>query len=845
MIKTFQRIFYIFLGLVFLIFIGILFNFYNNQKFPFRKLNYSNDDVEKICKNISPDVYEFFYNDHFFFELPPIKNDTEYIDSFSEIIELKLKKKSFFKKYFKFYSKYFVFILISFSLFIFWINCIIFGIIFKCKKCCNCCENKKLKDFSLFSIIIVLSINFFFSIITILSLKKLNKKNNNISCSILKLINEIKEGQNINTNFKWTGIKNIRNLIQNLDTLSPKLVNQISNYKQNITDLNNKYNIYINELFNVYQKVKTMSTDNYIKDINLAGSYKNKFSNNPVKLIPSFMLKYGPHSEINTTLYFVKYEMDLLKNNLTYINEAIKETFDNKDFKNELNYIQNDLLTFENTIEIINNQIIIPWYNKHKNNTKYIKFLFLIDILYIVFDLILIISLFILNSKYLSELKISLTILIHIFWNLLSILIIIGFTIGIIVVIFGKEDKDLINLINMITKSENIFSENPKIIPDLHEDGKSNIDICLNGNGDLTNDIFGKTGNYLHDLLSIETYLNSSIIYLKEREYPMAIEKFEKYITDNNLIIEFMEIPYYIFHPNQHLYQYNENESIDFKKSINEINEVLSIMCPGKSLIDKWTTTRICPNYYNLHSSRLEELLSGKYFIYLYTEDWWEINPDILYSRYSSSCYPINSFGYSINQYEASKEFYQMFKNVFIKNKSYMKNWVLLNKNIPSSPITYNDIVRNAFKDIQDDLIKYLHSALDIIIPIRKFFLNNINIGNFDSMLNCDFVKTNLNFLLRIYYDLGNDVYNNGIYLTINSFILCFGIIFIIINVNLTYTENYKKNKNVIIKKNQRDINKLKSKKFEYIFESMMRINKRQKPNKEIEIDSKSIFVNN
>ena len=167
MIKTFQRIFYIFLGLVFLIFIGILFNFYNNQKFPFRKLNYSNDDVEKICKNISPDVYEFFYNDHFFFELPPIKNDTEYINSFSEIIELKLKKKSFFKKYFKFYSKYFVFILISFSLFIFWINCIIFGIIFKCKKCCNCCENKKLKDFSLFSIIIVLSINFIFSIITI------------------------------------------------------------------------------------------------------------------------------------------------------------------------------------------------------------------------------------------------------------------------------------------------------------------------------------------------------------------------------------------------------------------------------------------------------------------------------------------------------------------------------------------------------------------------------------------------------------------------------------------------------------------------------------------------------
>ena len=847
MIKKFRTIFLIVLIFVFVFFIVTLFCFYNYHYFSFRKLSYSNEDVEKICKDISSDVYEFFYNENFFFDLPPIKNDTKYIDSLTEIIDLKLKKNSYFKKYFKFYLPYFAFLLISIFFFIIWIICIIFGIFFKCKKCCECCTNTKLKDYSLFLIIIFLSINCIFSTLTISSLKKLNKKYNNISCSILKLINEIKEGQNINLNFKWTGIKSIRNLIQILDTLSPKLVNQINNYNQNISDLNNKYNYYINELNNVYHKVKTMhSSMNYLNNINLAGSYKNKFTN-PVQLIPSFMIKYGPYSKSETTLYFVKNEMDLLKNNLTYIDKAIKETFANNNFKNELNDIENNLLIFENTIELINNQIIIPWYNKHKYNSKYLKLIMpIICTLFISFDIILILFLFILKSKCSSESSTSLKIFIHICWNLLYLLMIIGFTIGIIVIIFGIENKDLISTINTITKSDNIFSENPKIIPNL-DDGKSNIDICLNGNGDLTNDIFGKTGNYLHDLLSIETYLNSSIILLNERKYPVTIEKFEKYITDNNLIIEFMEIPYYRFINNKDLFDYKENESIDLKKSINEINEIVSHKCGVYKSIDKWTTTKICPNYLYLHSSRLHIDKEGKYFIYLYTVDWWEIDDTQLYSRYSDSCNIENSFGYTNSQRKASKDFYKMFKEVYKENKRYMENFVLLSKNIPSNPVTYNDIVRNAFMNIKNDLIKYLYSSLDIIIPIRKFFLQNINKGNFDSMLNCNFVKNNLNFLLKIYYDLGNDIYINGIIFTISSSFLFLGIIFIIINVNLTNPEINpeinRKDNNVNIRENKIDLAKEKSKKFQYVFESMMKINKRLKANREGEIDSKSIFI--
>jgi hypothetical protein len=92
MSKKLRRIFFIYFVFILVFFIGIFFCFYNYHYFSFRKLSYSNEDVEKICKDISSDVYEFFYNENFFFDLPPIKNDTNYIDSLTEIIDLKLKK---------------------------------------------------------------------------------------------------------------------------------------------------------------------------------------------------------------------------------------------------------------------------------------------------------------------------------------------------------------------------------------------------------------------------------------------------------------------------------------------------------------------------------------------------------------------------------------------------------------------------------------------------------------------------------------------------------------------------------------------------------------------------------
>ncbi len=73
-----------------------------------------------------------------------------------------------------------------------------------------------------------------------------------------------------------------------------------------------------------------------------------------------------------------------------------------------------------------------------------------------------------------------------------------------------------------------------------------------------------------------------------------------------------MENPYYRFIQNKDLFDYIENESIDFKKSINEI---VSIKYSGQSSIDKWTTTNIFPNYLYLHLSRLHIHLYLKHLL--------------------------------------------------------------------------------------------------------------------------------------------------------------------------------------------------------------------------------------
>ncbi len=182
------------------------------------------------------------------------------------------------------------------------------------------------------------------------------------------------------------------------------------------------------------------------------------------------------------------------------------------------------------------------------------------------------------------------------------------------------------------------------------------------------------------------------------------------------------------------------------------------------SFNEKWMNSNVYPNYVellpSLFSSNTPSLMTN-YFINLYNFDLYSDTTyqNALFSRYigystsnpsnpsnpSSTSYPSNAFEY----------YFDIFKNLYTKNKDYLNNKILLSSTSTSDSI--NQKVKTVFSDIKSHFIKTLESAIDIIIPTRIAFENFVNGGNISTMLNCTFIKTDLIMLYHILYnDLGN-----------------------------------------------------------------------------------------
>lgn len=73
----------------------------------------------------------------------------------------------------------------------------------------------------------------------------------------------------------------------------------------------------------------------------------------------------------------------------------------------------------------------------------------------------------------------------HLFWNIEMLVIIITLLIGVCLGIVGIVFKDAVPLLNYAKSSDNLGSDNPFLL-DLDKDNRDKINICFNGNGDLS-----------------------------------------------------------------------------------------------------------------------------------------------------------------------------------------------------------------------------------------------------------------------------------------------------------------------------------------------------------------------
>ena len=737
----------------------------NNVNSLLRKLNPTNNEIEEICKKGSYDLYNYYYQENKNIKEPKYNDKEDYILSLIQIIDKdKTNKKENMKIYIKHLLPSLIILCLTFISLIIWVLFLICGMCKKCKKC-SCFLKPKCKSCIYILLFSSLFGSFILSINGVLKTKKLVSNLDKISCSMLRFIYDITEGQKIKSqNNKWSGIDGINNLITKLNTLTSNLATQISNLDVKISQINGAsgyFNNYKTSLQSTYTQLIQQSTDS----IPLIGGSE--------KLIPIYIKNYGPQSEVNTVLNLAKNEIETIKNILETTNNNVKSSFGNSEFSNTLTTAKISLQNLKQSIDQINNDLINPLYKKNKNLTKKLEKLF--KSFYII-CLILNSIFIVLNVCFFCEcfpsIECIFKLFIHLIWNCLALIMLISVIISAIFSIICALSKDVVSVAHFSLSSDNLNSESPKIVKNFGN-GKEYIDICINGDHNLMNNFFGSIGNNINDLLSVESSINSHISYLKSRNYPIAIETFEYNIYQNNYINKFMDTLYYKFESNKQLTAYNNDDIYNPIMTLTEVNSKI-LSC---NLNEIWMNSNTYPNYQELSPSLFLSKLpssSTNYLINLYNYDLYTSTTyeSNLMSRYSGCSATTPTF----------QSYFDIFEKLYTENKNYLNNKILLSE----SSSTINDEVKTAFTSIKTHFIQTLESAINIIVPTRTAFENSVNGGDIKTMLNCTFIKSDLIMLYNILYnDLGDFSHSMSIYMILFSGFLLFQIFFTLIGLNL------------------------------------------------------------
>ena len=734
----------------------------NNVNSLLRKLNPTNNEIEEICKKGSYDLYNYYYQENKNIKEPKYNDKEDYILSLIQIIDKdKTNKKENMKIYIKHLLPSLIILCLTFISLIIWVLFLICGMCKKCKKC-SCFLKPKCKSCIYILLFSSLFGSFILSINGVLKTKKLVSNLDKISCSMLRFIYDITEGQKIKSqNNKWSGIDGINNLITKLNTLTSNLATQISNLDVKVSVINGDFNTYKTNLHTSYTHLIQRS----LVSIPLIGGNTD--------LIPIYIKNYGPESELNTVLNLAKNEIEIIKNILETTNNNVKSSFGNSEFSNTLTTAKNSLQNLKQSIDQINNDLINPLYQKNKKLTKNMGKLF--KSFYII-SLILNSIFIILNVCFFCEcfpsIECIFKLFIHLIWNCLALIMLISVIISAIFSIICALSKDVVSVAHFSLSSDNLNSESPKIVKNFGN-GKEYIDICINGDHNLMNNFFGSIGNNINDLLSVETSINSHISYLKSRNYPIAIETFEYNIYQNNYINKFMDTLYYKFESNKQLTAYNNDDIYNPIMTLTEVNSKI-LSC---NLNEIWMNSNTYPNYQELSPSLFSSKLptsSTNYLINLYNYDLYTSTTyeSNLMSRYSGCSATTPTF----------QSYFDIFEKLYTENKNYLNNKILLSE----SSSTINDEVKTAFTSIKTHFIQTLESAINIIVPTRTAFENSVNGGDIKTMLNCTFIKSDLIMLYNILYnDLGDFSHSMSIYMILFSGFLLFQIFFTLIGLNL------------------------------------------------------------
>ena len=751
------------------------------------------DNLKDICSKYS-DLYEYYYEDK---PYTPSEIDFGQMSDGSYIIMNYLENDYnglYLLQYLWYINKY-TFFTISLLLIVFftiYYNLVSFLSFCTGKNCGNifkfsCCKSKILQLVAcIIAPIVYIAVLVIASASVSFSQASLNRFAGTV-CVGFQFVNSLIDGESGKKEQKWGGIDIVSNILSDLEDL----------IKQNNQDFikiiyNDKKN-FDKQSMNWAAKIQQSLINHINKNITLKSPKMENIHEGNISILPNYAYYWEDiideidsswdHGKETISFFF-----NIIENYLYNLFgcEINSDTIDCKE-NSIISFLLGNgagLISYLKTpFKNFRNILVKPISNIYEGINNVLYYFFVIVVVFVIIYcsiMVLVLAIFFCSKFFRKDKDIKSCIrwnLCHIYFTSL-IIVIIGFIVGIGIGFIGNFIKDLTNVIENITSSENLKSEFPIII------GQSNVsrylDVCLNGDGDLARELnLSNAFNYINQVIELTDESDNLTNITNTTESP-AINKYIKMIETS--VNNYLNISYY---------DIEKEEPYKISDNLKEINNYVSGKYSNEdascNLINEtWDITKEKEGY--IYDENYPNAAADKnYLIYLYDEDVYN-KANILKDRYINACPTPGKPYETVN--EASKDFGKFFNN--------LKNEITSDK--------FNKEFIDDLKELNQiygEKNKYVNSAA---IEIKKFiaklnkFLKNYatNDGGIFSLLNCKFVGENKLILMSILYtSLGVYLDKYGTLTSLWSFFIFVALIFIIIVIRNYDTDDNDNNTNI------------------------------------------------
>ena len=727
-----------------------------------RKLDFKSDSL-KVCEKGSKDLSLYFETGDTqyvkLYEYTSEEDPPDYILAFIDYLSDEGNSEENFNTYMGHHLP----VILLFTVAIAAIPCWIIWWGCCCYNCCCCCCCKKPNCRISFFIISSL-MNLGVIIICILGLIKTDAiftGLTNTECSILRFISEMLDGETKNTLPKWGGVASILSMFNNTvykieEMAKDSTINQIEHKKNDykaakdlfITDLKTACNAINSETTYFY------SSNNFILDIaKKFGKYENnKFIE---ETYADKWIKEADFSDSIEETYNVLGKiivsnvakgMEKAEEFINYMKDGIEEIKD---------------MIGEGVLEVSEK---IDYYGR-------LLFKVVFGILFafsIIFEILLIFLFIFTCRKCIGScccLNVIIKIFIHILWNIFAFFMIIVFLFGTLFMLIGSIGDDMFHLFSFIISEKNLESKNPKVLGE----GGSFLNICMNGNGIMTEKlgIDNDLGNIdlLKTITNTTDYVIDKII-TKEANFDEDLV-YDELITEINTKFQNKDYNFVGNNPS------NEQQNLNLKENLSILNQKLQTC----SISERWSFS--CNSEFpNLQY----EACSGS-TVNNKCRDPMTCNNELNSNTRYSSCSETDNPRQIVDKIITSIKFIEDITNTnSIKKKG--------------------NYVKNAYRQFLTSAKTALDNYTNKFKPLTAIYDNFVGNGSILGFINCAFLGKNVKVLLNYLDDsVGKEFKNFGLIIFSCGIMMALSISFtiilvIIFNATIDIREEEKRNYN-------------------------------------------------